>query len=235
MSLLSVRDVTKRRREGEREHTVLDRVTLKLEPGELVGIWGARRSGRTTLLRVAAGIDVPDSGTVRFAGLDLSTHRDHALGAGIGYVTKALRAGEEPSVLEQVAAALLARGIPVDRARAAAREALARAGAQHCAAMRTGELAGAETIRVAIARALTLSPGLLILDEPTATVELAERDGILALLASLARDGMAVLATSGAPEELGGFDRVFTLGQGVLRGSPSAGLAPVVALRSRAV
>jgi putative ABC transport system ATP-binding protein len=235
MSLLSVRDVSRRRREGEREHTVLDRVTLEIEPGELVGVWGARRSGRTTLLRVAAGIDAPDSGTVEFAGLDLASHRDQALGSGIGYVTKTFRAGEEPSVLEQVAAALLARGVPIDRARAAAREALQRAGAQQCAAMHAGVLSSAEAVRVAIARAVSLSPSLLILDEPTAMVELAERDGILELLRGFTRDGIAVLASSGAPEELAGFDRVLTLDQGVLRGQPGAGLAPVVALRSRAV
>ena len=182
MSLLSVEGVSKHRSDGGREHTVLREVTLEIEPAELIGIWGARRSGRTTLLRIAAGIEQPDSGRVRFEGRDLARGGAHALGAGIGYVAKALRAGEEQGVLEQVAAALLARGVPLDQARERSRTALVSAGAQSCAALRVGELSGGESIRVAIARALALSPALLVIDEPTATVELAERDGILALL-----------------------------------------------------
>jgi ABC-type multidrug transport system ATPase subunit len=235
VTLLSVQSVSKRTREDKRERTTLREVTLEVQAGELVGIWGARRSGRTTLLRIAAGIQTPDAGSVHFEGRDLAEHPRRALGAGIGYVTKALRAGEEQSVLEQVAAALLARGVPVHQAREQAREALAQADAVGLAAMRIGELAGGEAVRVAIARTLALSPSLLIIDEPTATVELAERDGILTLLRGLARDGAAVLASSAAPEELAGFDRILTLGEGELRGPPSAGLAPVVALRRRAV
>jgi putative ABC transport system ATP-binding protein len=233
MSLLSIESVSQHRSDGGREHLVLREVTLEIEAGELVGIWGARRSGRTTLLRIAAGIEQPDSGRVRFKDRDLAARGGTALGAGIGYVTKAIRAGEEQSVLEQVAAALLARGVPLDEAHERSRAALAGAGAQSCAALRAGELSGGEAMRVAIARALALAPALLVIDEPTATVELAERDGILALLRELARDGTAVLASSGAPDELAGFHRVLTLGDGMLRGAASAGLAPVVALRSR--
>jgi putative ABC transport system ATP-binding protein len=233
--LLSIRDVSKRAREAQRERTILTDVSLDIEAAELVGIWGARRSGRTTLLRIAAGIAAPDAGSVHFEGRDLARYRDETLGRGIGYVTKTLRAGEEQSVLEQVAAVLLARGVPVGRAREHARGALTRAGALESAAMRVGELAGVEAVRVAIAKALTLSPALLVIDEPTASVELAERDGILALLRELASEGTAVLASTGAPEELAGFHRVLTLGEGELRGASSAGLAEVVALRSRAV
>src|SRR6185312_9777982 len=170
-----------------------------------------------------------------FDGLDLSEHGGRVLGTGIGFVAKTLRAGEERSVLEQVAAALLARGARVDDARARARAALDRCGAQACGAMRVGELCGGEAMRVAIARSLALSPALLVIDEPTATVELSERDGILALLREFTREGTAVLASSGAPEELAGFDRVLTLSEGVLRGEARAGLAPVVALRGRAL
>jgi putative ABC transport system ATP-binding protein len=232
MSLLSIEDVYKRKREGQRERTILGGVSLNIESGELLGVWGPRRSGRTTLLRIAAGIEAPDEGTVRFQGRDLARHRDGSLGVGIGYVSKTLRASEEQGVLEQVAATLLARGTPVDQARGRAREALVQAGAQGCTAMRVSELAGAEAIRVALARTLALSPSLLVIDEPTATVELSERDEILSLLRRLAGDGLAVLASSSAPEELAGFHRALSLGEGRLRGPSSAQLAPVVALRS---
>lgn len=233
MSLLALEGVHKRFRDHDRERQVLTDVTLEIDPGELVGVWGPRRSGRTTLLRIAAGLQAPDAGTVRFEGRDLANGHESALGAGIGYVRKTLRANEEQGVLAQVAAALLARGVPVDEARSGAREALARAGAGELTAMRVGELGGAEAMRVALARTLALSPALLVIDEPTVNVELAERDGILTLLREIARAGTAVLASSSAPEELAGFGRVLSLSEGRLRGPRSGTLAPVVALRAR--
>jgi ABC-type lipoprotein export system ATPase subunit len=210
---------------------VLRDVCLDVHPGELVGIWGLRRSGRTTLLRIAAGLESPDAGSVHFQGSDLAGHARGVLGVGIGYVQKTLRGHEEQGVLEQVSAALLARGTSVTSAREQARAALARTGAEACAAMHVSELGGEETVRVAIARTLTLSPGLLVVDEPTASVGLSERDAMLALLRALATQGVAVLASTGEADELAGFHRALTLGEGQLRGPSSPELAPVVALR----
>ena len=231
MSLLELEHVGKRVREGQRERIVLADVELHIDPGELVVVWGTRRSGKTTLLRVAAGIQAPDTGTAYFDGQDLAHVSAGVLGAGIGYVQRTLRAGEEQGVLEQVAAAPLANGLDVPEAMLRARAALARAGAERCAEMRVGELRGGESVRVALARALVLSPRLLIIDEPAAAVELDERDGILALLRRLAGDGIAVLASTGEPSELAGAHRPLTLSDGQLRGERVAGLAPVVALR----
>jgi ABC-type lipoprotein export system ATPase subunit len=235
VSLLRIESVEKRYREGRRERIVLRDVTLQLAAGEMVAIWGARRSGRTTLLRVAAGIESPDSGSVRFEGMDLAEHGERVLGEGIGYVRKALRGSEDQGVLEQVAAPLLARGIGVERARERAREALARAGGERCAASRVAELGAGEAVRVALARTLILSPSLVIIDEPTATVGLRERDEILALLRGLAAEGPAVLASTGEPDELAGAHRALTLDDGELRGELAPELAPVIAMRRRSV
>ncbi len=231
MSLLAVEHVSKRYREGQRERIVLDDVSAEVREGELVVLYGERRSGRTTLLRIAAGIETPDSGTVVFAGRDLAAHGESALGEGIGYVQKTLRGGEEQGVLAQVAAPLLARGISLGQARETARAALVRAGAQHCAAAAVSELSAAETVRVGLARTLALSPTLLVIDEPAAGVELSERDGILAQLRTLAGEGTAVLASTGEPTELAGAHRALTLSDGRLRGPSSPELATVVALR----
>jgi ABC-type lipoprotein export system ATPase subunit len=230
-SLLTVEHVSKCYREGQRERTALDDVSLEVCNGELVVIYGERRSGRTTLLRIAAGIQAPDSGTVLFAGRDLARHGEDALGEGIGYVRKTLRGSEEQGVPAQVVAPLLARGISVRRARDTARTALERAGAQRCAGAVVDELGVAETVRVALARALTLSPALVVIDEPAAGVELSERDGILAQLRTLAAEGTAVLACTGEPTELAGAHRALTLSDGRLRGPASTELATVVALR----
>lgn len=231
MSLLELEHVAKRYREASRERIVLRDVSLHVRAGELVMVCGARRSGLSTLLRIAAGIQSPDHGCVRFDGRDLSDEAERALGEGVGYVQKALRAGEEQDVLEQVAAPLLARGVQVDLARARAREALARSAAERCAEMRVGELGAGERVRVALARALSLAPALVIVDQPVGAVELSERDPILERLRALAGEGVAVLASTGEPAELAGAHRALLLGEGELRGENVPELAPVVALR----
>ncbi|HLM85427.1 MAG TPA: ATP-binding cassette domain-containing protein [Solirubrobacteraceae bacterium] len=235
MSLLEVENVSKRYREGQRERIVLKDVSLAVAPGELVMVWGLRRSGRTTLLRILAGIEAPDTGVVRLAGRDLAEHGERTLGEGIGYVQKTLRADEEQGVLEQVTAPLLARGVDVRRAGELARQALARAGGERCAEMRVTELGAGEAVRVALARTLAFSPTLLVIDEPAATVELSERAEILALMRTLVAEGVAVIASTGEPAELAGAHRALTLGEGELRGPSTPELAPVVALRRRGV
>jgi len=232
VGLLVLDHVSKRYREGQRERIILDDVSLEVRAGELVVVYGVRRSGRTTVLRIAAGIERPDRGTACFEGRDLAAHREGVLGEGIGYVRKTLRASEERGVLEQVAAPLLAHGVPLGQAREGARAALARAGAERCAAAAVGELSGGETVRVCLARALALSPALVVIDEPAAAVELSERDGILSELRTLAGAGTAVLASTGEPTELAGAHRALTLSEGRLRGPSTPELAPVVALRS---
>jgi ABC-type lipoprotein export system ATPase subunit len=231
MGLLVLEHVSKRYREGRLERIALRDVSLEIGAGELVVVLGTRRSGRTTLLRIASGIETADSGAVRFEGRDVAKFGERILGVGIGYVRKTLRASEEQGVLEQVTAPLLARGVSVEQARGRGRDALERVGAAHCTAMRVTDLGAAEAVRVALARTLALSPALLVIDEPAATVELAERDEILALLRSLAGEGIAVLASSGEPAELAGAHRALTLDDGRLRGPGAPRLASVVALR----
>jgi putative ABC transport system ATP-binding protein len=230
VSLLALEHVSKRYRDGKREHTVLADVELEVREGELVVLYGVRRSGKSTLLRIAAGIERPDAGRVRFAGNVLAAGTG-VLGEGIGYVAKHLRSNEERGVIAQVAAPLLARGVGLTAARERARRALAQADGEKAAEALVDELSAGEALRVALARALVLSPALLVIDEPAAGVELSERDGILAQLRSLAGEGTAVLASTAEPSELAGAHRALTLSEGSLRGPALPELAPVVALR----
>jgi ABC-type sugar transport system ATPase subunit len=234
MTLLELDRVTRHARQGTRERVVLREVSLRLERGELLAIWGARRSGRSTLLRVAAGVDPPDKGVVRFAGRPLHAPGSDVLGSGIGYCQRTLRGSEAREVLDELMLAQLARGVPRSGAREKARAALERTGAERCAAHSVSELDSAETVRVAIARALTLSPSLLVIDEPTKGVDLLERDSILALLRSLANEGIAVLMSAGEATALSGADRALSLADGELRGSVAPELAEVVPLRRQA-
>ncbi|MGA9313461.1 MAG: ATP-binding cassette domain-containing protein, partial [Solirubrobacteraceae bacterium] len=71
--LLSFANVGKRRREGGRQSVVLEDVSFELQPGSALGIYGQRRSGKSTLLRLAVGLELPDEGNVRFEGRELES------------------------------------------------------------------------------------------------------------------------------------------------------------------
>jgi predicted ABC-type transport system involved in lysophospholipase L1 biosynthesis ATPase subunit len=234
MTLLALERVSRRHGRGAHERAVLRDVSLELDAGELVAVWGLRRSGRSTLLRVAAGVEPADAGVVRFAGRELSARGDDALGSGVGYCQRTFRGAEGQTALDELVSCQLARGVPPSLARSRAWTALKRTGAERCAEHGLHELDGAEAVRVTVARALALRPSLLVIDEPTKGVDLLERDEILLLLRSLADDGIAVLASSGETTGLSGADRALSLADGELRGSLRPELASVVPLRRQA-
>jgi ABC-type sulfate/molybdate transport systems ATPase subunit len=231
VSLLVLEGVSKHHRRGRIERLALDDVSLELEAGELVAVWGLRRSGRTTLLRVAAGMERPDRGTVRFGRRDLAQSRDKMLGSAIGYVQLHFSPGEGESVLDQVAGGLLAERISLVAARRRALQALADTGAESCAALCPRDLDVGEAVRVAVARALVVSPLMLVVDEPTNGVDVADRDPILRLLRRVANGGVAVLMSTGDGAALAGADRVFMIDHGQLRGGVADPQAPVIPLR----
>ena len=233
MSLLQLEHVSKRDRSSLDEHFTLRDVSLEMEAGELIAVWGQRRSGRSTLLRIAAGVEAPDSGVVRMGGRDLSARGGELLGAGIGYCLKTFRPNEGQTVLDHVVIGQVARGVAPSLAKARARAAMERAGIERCSELRPSELDCAEVVRASIARALALQPQLLLIDEPTVGVELGERDGILLLLHSLDKDGVAILTSTGETTGLSGA-RALQLSDGELSGRSTREMAPVVHLRRRA-
>lgn len=234
MSLLELIDVRKRHTNGGRAVTVLEHASLSLGAGELVAVWGLRGSGRTTLLRLAAGIDAPDAGTVSFDGRDLARHGEEILGREIGYCQKAFRTAGARTALGEILVGLLVNGIAPTDARLRAAEALERVVGSQLGARQISECDSGERTRVALAHALALRPRLLVIDEPVAGVELHQRDAILQLLRALADDGLAVLMTVGDLTGLSGADQALTIGEGELSSGARIELAPVLPLRPAA-
>jgi len=232
MSLLVLDGVRKGYESGPGARQVLRDVSLDLDPGELAVVWGMRGSGRSTLMRIAAGIEPPDAGVVRFEGHDLAARGERLLGSGVGYCQKTLRFTDGHTALDHAMVGLLSRWMAPKLARKRSLHALERVGAERCAGMHRHELSSAEAVRVALARTLALEPKLIVIDEPVKGVELIDRDPILALLRSLADEGIAVLASTGESTGLSEADRALVLGDGELRGAPVRQLAPVVPLRS---
>jgi ABC-type ATPase involved in cell division len=234
MTLLALESVSKRYRCGSREHVALRGVSLAFDPGELVVVLGTRKSGRSTLLRVAAGLERPDEGRVCLEGVPLTRARD-VVGRRICYCHTGFSPMEGDRLVDHVATALLARGVPSARARRAAETALERAGVLHCAGMDPDELGGAERVRAAIARGLVGEPRVIVIDDPTAGVGLLQSEGVLRLLRSIADASTTVLMSTDDATCIAGADHAFALDDGTLRADVQAPRADVVPLRPRAL
>lgn len=231
MSLLALEAVSKRYVDSRRTTVALDAVSLAVEPAELVSVWGARGSGRTTLLRIAAGLEQPDSGTVRFDGIDLTAGSEVATAAGLAYVQPRLLGPQRQNLLDRLMYALVAGGRSRSAARERALEALEYVGVGGCEQVSVAELTVTESVRVGIAQALLFEPKLIVADDPTATVPMIERDGILVLLRAVADSGVAVLMTAGEAIGLSGVDRALTIGCGRIHANVAAKRATVIPLR----
>jgi len=214
------------------ERLLLDDICLQVDAGELVSIWGKRRSGRTSLLRLACGLAQPDGGIVRFDGREL--RGPTAIGDEIAYCAGGFHAGKAWPLQRELVEVQLARGVPRRHARRRAHDALERVGAHEVAGRLLRTLRGAEQVRAMLALALTSAPRLLLVDDVVAGVELVERMAILRLLRSLADSGLAVLSSTDETPALAGADRALTLSEGRLHGRLAPELADVVPLRASA-
>ena len=220
MTVLSLDGVTKRYARGYRELEALDDVGLDVEPGDFVAIWGGSRSGKTTLLRVAAGIETPDAGHVTFDGRPLATlsrrERARLLLTDIGCVWQTGRITRGLSVLDHVALPRFKQRSHA-QARIDAHEVLERVGVPQAGSARWHELTDGERTRVALAHALIRRPRLLLADEPTASLNMIEREQVLGVLRSVAEEaGVAIVMTAPDAPNLLQSHRLMSLDRGRL-------------------
>ena len=177
---------------------VLRDVTLSLAGGELAGIVGPNGAGKSTLLKLLAGFARPSAGTIALSGKPLAEWRRVELARRVAYVPQAAPADVTFTALE---VALAGRhphvgwlGFESRRDLDVARSALARLDAAHLADRRLCELSGGEQARVLVARALAQEPELLLLDEPTAFLDLQHQAQVLERVRARVRTGLAAVA-----------------------------------------
>jgi len=189
--VLFARGLTKTFRSGSEEVTVLDELSVDVQPGELVALVGESGSGKTTLLHMLAALDTPTKGEVYFEGRRLSEYREDERAVyrneKIGFVWQMHYLLPEFSALENVVIPQLIRGMGMGNARARARELLGEVGLANASQRRVGELSGGEQQRVALARALSNQPVLLLADEPTGSLDHATAERVTDLLENLHR------------------------------------------------
>ena len=170
--------------------TVLDRVDLRLMPGETCAIVGPSGSGKTTLLGLCAGLDRPTGGRVRLAGHDLGSLDEDGLArvrnAHVGFVFQNFQLLPTFTALENVLVPAELQGVRDGEARA--RELLGWVGLAERVDHYPAQLSGGEQQRVALARAFINRPGILFADEPTGNLDQRTGADILRLLLDLRRE-----------------------------------------------
>jgi len=211
-TVLYVNDLRLRR--GAR--TILDGVSFTVARGEIVALLGLSGSGKTTILRAVAELEPEGKACVQIAGGgdDRSTRR----GSRVGMVFQFHCLFEHLSVLDNVCLApVRVHGVTRTDAEARAIHWLEDLGIGHRKHAFPRELSGGEAQRAAIARALAMDPPLLLLDEPTASLDPPRRTALGELIRGLARADRGVLVTSHDLEFVREFaDRILVLADGAI-------------------
>jgi putative ABC transport system ATP-binding protein len=195
--VLSIRQLARSFREGERVHAVLAGADAEIAAGETVAVVGRSGSGKSTLLNLISGIDRADGGTVYIDGREITALREPARTLfrrrHIGFVYQFFNLLPTLDVVENVRLVLELNGVRGARAREHALATLAAVGLRDRAHSAVDRLSGGEQQRVAIARALVHAPRLLLADEPTGNLDEQTAREVLPVLLSLARGGGATL------------------------------------------
>jgi putative ABC transport system ATP-binding protein len=181
----------------------LRNVTLRIEPGEYMGVVGPSGCGKSTLLHVLGCVDVPTGGDVLFQGRDVGAlpdaERSRLRLREIGFVFQRFFLLPMLTAWENVELPQAEAGVSRAERRERTKELLAYVGLSARAGHRPSELSGGEMQRVAIARALANRPRLLLADEPTGELDQATGDQIVGLLDRLHADGTAVVVVTHDP------------------------------------
>lgn len=213
MSLFAVEGLSKRF--GRR--LVVSSVTMRVEPGEIVGLLGANGAGKTTTFRMALGLLRPESGQITFLGQDITRLPMHQRARlGIGYLA------QEPTVFAQLSVAdnvriVLEQHYPKAEHAQRLDQLLGELNLRHLAKSLARSLSGGERRRLEITRALVVEPKLLFFDEPFAGVDPKSRADISGITHELKRRGVAVLITDHHAEAiLGMVDRLYVMDAGTI-------------------
>lgn len=171
---------------------VLRGVSLRVEPAEIVAIVGPSGAGKTTLLQIIGSLERPDSGIVSYDGTDLFKLPQKQLAAfrnkNIGFVFQFHSLLPEFTMLENVAMPALIGGESRGEAERRAMELIDYMGLRARADHRPSQLSGGERQRAAVARALINHPKVVLADEPSGSLDSANRDELHRLFFDLRRD-----------------------------------------------
>lgn len=170
--------------------------TLAIQARHCIALSGRNGAGKSTLMRIIAGLEKPDSASIRIGGQDLSWRR-----ACKKMRNQIIYLHQQPylfdrSVTENIAYGLRRRGLSLREISSKVSEALDWAGIGHLQLRNALELSGGERQRVAFARARILSPRILLLDEPTSNMDSESRGQAYRMIMRLKEEGVSIMVAS---------------------------------------
>ncbi|MGW6946750.1 ABC transporter ATP-binding protein [Streptomyces xanthophaeus] len=175
----------------------LDGAEFSVHPGEVVAVMGPSGSGKSTLLHCLAGIVTPDSGSITYAGRELSGMNDAARSAlrrsEFGFVFQFGQLVPELTCVENVALPLRLTGVKGKEAERTALHWMEKLQVEDLGRKRPGEISGGQGQRVAVARALVTQPRVIFADEPTGALDSLNGELVMQLLTETARSANAAV------------------------------------------
>ncbi|MDP9272283.1 MAG: ABC transporter ATP-binding protein [Chloroflexota bacterium] len=219
--ILEARDLVKRYRLGEGQVDALRGVSLSVNKGDFVAIMGASGSGKSTMLHLLGGLDLPTSGDVVIDGLNLAAldeeHRTLTRREKTGFVFQFFNLIPLLNVRENVALPFLIAGEALGQHKGRVDALLELVGLTAMADHKPDQLSAGEQQRVALARALATEPAILLADEPTGNLDYTTGSEILDLLwDSCERLGQTIILVTHDARAAAYADRVFVLRDGAI-------------------
>ena len=211
-------------RTGKLRTTALDRVTLRVLPGRVTGLVGPDGAGKTTFMRLAAGLLAPDAGRITVLGHD-ATRDALALQAALGYMPQRFGLYEDLTVAENLDLYADLQGVPAPARPQRYAELMRMTGLAPFAARLAGRLSGGMKQKLGLACTLVRAPRLLLLDEPTVGVDPVSRRELWAIVDRLVRtEGTSVLLSTAYLDEAERCAEVVLLHEGRVleQGAPAA-------------
>jgi len=208
---------------GKRKIQALQDVSFSVRHGVVTGLVGPDAAGKTTLMRLAAGLLVPDSGSINVLGMDATT-QSLAVQGSIGYMPQRFGLYEDLTVQENLDLYADLQGVPEDARAERYRELMHMAGLAPFSKRLAGQLSGGMKQKLGLACALVRQPQLLLLDEPTVGVDPLSRRELWEIVNRLVREqGASVLLTTAYLDEAERCDDVVLLHEGRLldQGAPA--------------
>jgi len=219
---LEVNGVSKTFHVGKRAVPALQQVSFRVRPGVVTGLVGPDAAGKTTLMRLAAGLLLPDAGGIRVLGFDAAT-QSLQVQSCIGYMPQRFGLYEDLSVQENLDLYADLQGVPKAERPARYAELMQMAGLSPFSKRLAGRLSGGMKQKLGLACALVRKPQLLLLDEPTVGVDPLSRRELWDIVYRLVREqGTSVLLSTAYLDEAERCDAVVLLHEGKLlaQGTP---------------
>ena len=219
--LVDIDNLSKSYRRGSQIIPVLQHVCLKIPEGEFLALMGPSGSGKTTLLNLIAGLDRPDEGYLRVAGLDITKLSESELAhwrhRHVGFIFQFYNLVPVLTALENVELPLMLSSLSRAARRRQALLALKLVGLLDRQDHYPSQLSGGRQQRVAIARAIVTDPTLIVADEPTGDLDKASAADILTLLTRLNQElGKTIIMVTHDPRAADKASRIQHLDKGIL-------------------